>query len=64
MFSTFGDIGRTNVDYWTSDTFGGGDDDVVVFSHLEGVQGFLGGFVEDSLIDGLGDRVVDEFTED
>jgi hypothetical protein len=31
---------------------------------LEGVEGFLGGFVEDSLVDGLGDRVVDEFTED
>jgi len=31
---------------------------------LEGVQGFLGRFVEDSLIDGFGDGVVDEFTED
>jgi hypothetical protein len=31
---------------------------------LEGVQGFLGRFVEDSLVDGLGNRVVDEFTED
>jgi hypothetical protein len=31
---------------------------------LAGVESFLGGFVEDSLVDGLGDRVVDEFTED
>jgi len=31
---------------------------------LECVEGFLGGFVEDSFIDGFGNRVVDEFTED
>jgi hypothetical protein len=36
---------------------------------LECVQGFRlagldGGLVEDSLVDGIGDRVVDEFTKD
>jgi hypothetical protein len=69
VFSTLGNVLWTNVDDGTADTLCRGDDDVVVLGHLEGVQwlglaSFDGGFVEHSLVDGVGDRVVDEFTED
>ena len=62
MFSTLLDVGRTDIDDGTSDTFGRGNDDVVVFSHLECVERFLGRLVEDSLIDCLWDGIVNKFT--
>lgn len=40
MFTTFGDILRTNVNDGTSDTFRRSDDNVVVFGHLKGVEWF------------------------
>lgn len=65
MLSTLRKIGGTDVDDGTTDGFGRGDDDVVVFGDLKGVEGaFRGGLVEDSFVDGVGDRVVDEFAED
>lgn len=68
MFGSVGDIGRTDVDDRASDTIGRGDDDVVVLCDLEGVESFGlsledGGFVENSLVDGVGNGVVDELGE-
>lgn len=64
MFPSLGNILRADVDDGTSDTFGRGDDDVVVLGDLEGVQfAFRGGLVEDSVVDRVRDRVVDEFTQ-
>jgi hypothetical protein len=59
---------RTDVDDGASDTLGRSDDNVVVFGHLERIERFRlagldGGFVEYTLIDRLGDRVVDQFTQ-
>ena len=62
MFSTLFNVGRTDIDDGTSDTFGRGNDNVVVFGHLECVQSLFGRFVEDSFVDRFGDRVVDQFT--
>jgi hypothetical protein len=68
MFSSFGNIRGSDIDNGTSNTLCGCDDDIVVFCDLEGIQwlcstgGFVDGwFVEDSLVDGVWDGVVDEF---
>lgn len=64
VFPPLGNILRADVDDGTSDTFGRGDDDVVILGDLEGVEfAFRGGLVEDSVIDSVRDRVVDEFTQ-
>lgn len=63
MFTDFDDVTSANVDNGTADTFGRFNDNVVILSHLEGIQ-FLGlspSNVEDSLVNGVGDAVVDEF---
>jgi hypothetical protein len=65
MFPSLRDILRSDVDDGTSDSFGRSDDDIVVLRDLECVQGaFGGGLVEDSVIDRIGYRVVDQFTKD
>lgn len=38
MLPAFDKVLGTNVDYRASDTLGGGDNDVVIFSHLESVE--------------------------
>jgi hypothetical protein len=64
VFPSLGNILRADVDDGTSDTFGRGDDDVVVLGDLEGVEfAFRGRLVEDSVVDRIRDRVVDEFTQ-
>jgi hypothetical protein len=64
VFPSLGNILRADVDDGTSDTFGRGDDDVVVLGDLEGVEfAFRGRLVEDSVVDGIRYRVVDEFTQ-
>jgi hypothetical protein len=64
VFPSLGDVLRADVDDGTSDTFGRGDDDVIVLGDLEGVEfAFRGRLVEDSVVDGIRDRVVDEFTQ-
>ena len=64
VFPSLGDVLRADVDDGTSDTFGRGDDDVVILGDLEGVEfAFRGGLVEHSVVDGIRDRVVDEFTQ-
>lgn len=62
-------IVRSDIDDRASDTLCRGDDDVVVFGHLECVEctrlASLGRcFVEDSLVDRIGYRVVDQLTQD
>lgn len=69
MFSALLQIIRTDIDDGTPYTFGRGDDDIVVFGHLEGVQGAFGtgfgrGFVEDSFIDRFGYGIVDKLGKD
>lgn len=68
MFSPFFQITRTDVDYGTSDTFCRSDDDIVIFCHLECVEGFWfpfgEWFVEDTFIDGFRDGVVDQLAQD
>jgi hypothetical protein len=65
VFPSLGNILRADVDDGASDTFGRGDDDIVVLGDLEGVEfAFRGGLVEDSVVDRVRDRVVDEFTKD
>lgn len=64
VFPPLGNVLRTDVDDGTSDTFGRGDDDVVVLGDLEGVEfAFRRRLVEDSVVDGIRYRVVDEFTQ-
>lgn len=38
VLPAFDKVLGTNVDYRASDTLGGGDNDVVIFSHLESVE--------------------------
>lgn len=69
MLPSLNKVLGTNVDYRASDTLGRGDNDVVIFSHLEsvkrtGLASFDCGLVEDSFIDSFGNSVIDEFTED
>lgn len=65
MLATFLNICRTNIDNGASNSFGGGDNNVVVFGHLEGIKGFSGSrFIEDTGIDCFWDGIVDQFTED
>lgn len=66
VLSTLLQVGRTDIDDRQSDTFGGRNDNVVVFRHLECVQGFglRFGLVEDALVDCFGDRVVDELGQE
>jgi hypothetical protein len=64
VFPSLRDILRTDVNDGTSDTLRRGDDDVVVLGDLEGVEFTLrGGFVENSVVDRVRYRVVDQFTE-
>ena len=64
MFSSLGDINRTNVDDRASNSLRGSDDNVVVLSHLECVEGLLcGRLVQDTGVDRLWNRVVDEFAQ-
>jgi len=62
MFSNLDDISTTNVDNRATNTLGRLNNNVVVFCHLEGVKvlGLSSGKVEYTLIDGIGDTVVDE----
>lgn len=59
MLSSLDDILSTNVDYTAANSLTRVDHQVVVLSHLEGIHTGLG--VEYTLIDGVADRVVDEF---
>lgn len=62
MLSDFNDILTANVNDGTADTLCGIDDNVVVLGHLESVQVLnpLSGTVEDTLIDSIGNAVIDE----
>lgn len=60
VLTTFNKILGTNVNNRASDSLGRVDNDIVVFSHLEAVD--LLSSIEDTLIDGVRDGVVDEFT--
>ena len=65
VFPSFRDVLRTDVDDGASDTLGRRDDDVVVFGDLKGVEFALrGGLVENPIVNGVGHRIVDQFTQD
>lgn len=59
-------VARANVDNGTSDTLGRGNNNVVVLRHLERVQLLLlrSRLVQDTLVDRLGHRVVDQLGKD
>lgn len=73
MFPSFVEVGRANVDDRESEGFRRGDDEIVVLGHLEVVEGrgflrrrhrgrsssFRSCLVENSLINRVGNRVVD-----
>ena len=65
MFPSLRNIRRPDVHYGAADTLRRRDNDIVVFSDLKCVQRFMHMWlVEDTRIDGIGNGVVDEFTED
>jgi hypothetical protein len=65
MLAAFRDITRSDVDHGASNTLGGRNNDVVVFSNLEGIQRFSWlWFVENSRINGVSYGVVNEFAKD
>jgi hypothetical protein len=65
MFPPLRDICRADIDDRTANTLRRGDDYIIVFGDLEGVEGFArSGFVEDTDVDSIRNGVVDEFTED
>ena len=65
MLSALLDVLRTDVNHRAPDGLGGRDNDVVVLSHLEGINLFAwSGLVQNSHIDRIRDRIIDEFTKD
>lgn len=65
MFTTFGEIRRSDVDDRASDGLGRCDHDVVVLCDLKCVQGLPSSrLVENTRVDGIGDGIVDKFTKD
>lgn len=66
MLADLDDVTAADVYDRAADTLGRLDDDVVVLGHLECVEGLglLAGHVENSLVDGVGDAVVDELRQD
>lgn len=64
MFSAFLDILGTDVDHGAPNGLCRRDKNVVVFSHLEGIDLFAGpGLVQNTNVNRLWDRIVDEFTK-
>jgi len=65
MFSDLNDVAGANVHDRASDALGGLNDNVVVLAHLEGVEIFclLAGQVENSLVNGIRDAVIDQLGE-
>src|SRR5690348_11417576 len=59
MFTPFDQILRTDIDDTAANGFGRIDDHIVVFRHLERVD--LGTLVEHTLVNSLGNRVIDQF---
>ena len=65
MLAAFRDISRSDVDHGASNTLGGCNNYVVVFSNLESIQRFSWlWFVENSHINCVSNRVIDEFAKD
>ena len=65
MLSAFRNVNGSDVDYRASNSLCRQDDNIVVFGHLEVVQGLARGrFVQDTVVDCLGHRVIDELGED
>jgi len=65
VFSAFLKILGTNVDHRASDSFRGRDNDVVILRHLESIDLFARArLVQNTHINRIRDRVVDEFTKD
>lgn len=66
MLTDFDNITGTNIHNRATDTLGGLDDDVVVLAHLEGIEVLclLSRDVHNSLVDGVGDAVVDQLGKD
>ena len=65
MLSAFRDITGSDVDHGASNTLGGCNNDVVVFSDLESVQRFSWlWFVENSRINCVSNGVIDELAKD
>lgn len=62
VLADLNDIATANVHDGAADTFRGFNDNIVVFRHVEGVQGLdlLAGAVEDTLIDRVRNAVVDQ----
>ncbi len=66
MLPDFDNVPTTNVDDRTADALCGVDDNVVVLRVMKRVQrlDFLARLVHDSLINGVGNAVVDQLSED
>lgn len=66
MLTNLDDVPAANVHDGAPNALGGVDHDVVVFRHVESVQllDLLTGLVEDTLIDGVWDAVVDQLGQD
>lgn len=66
VLTALNDIAGANIDDGTADGLCGIDDNVVVFGHVEVVEllGAGGGTIEDTLVDRVGDGIVDELCED
>ena len=65
MLAAFRDISRPDVDNGASNTLGGCNDDVVIFSDLESIQRFSWlWFVENSCINCVSHGVIDELAKD
>ena len=62
MLADFDDVAASNVDDGTANALGRVDDDVVILGHVEGIQRLelFAGLVQDALIDGIGDAVIDQ----
>lgn len=64
MLATFSNIRRANVNDRASDTTSRSDDDVVVLGNLEGIERLVGGLIENTSIDGIGNGIVYELAKD
>lgn len=66
MLPNLDNVTSTNVDDGAANTLGRLDDNVVVFSHLKGIE-ILGPFprrIQDTFVDSVRDTVIDEFGQD
>jgi hypothetical protein len=64
MFSTFCEIGRSNIDDGAPNGFRGSDNNVIVFCDLKRIEGSAGeGLVEDTRVNRIWNRIVDEFAK-